>query len=799
MNVRLTLSDPSVKELAKASCSNTHYNNLPKLLGEANWQQWSDALQHAALMAGTDAVLNGESRHPISLEGKQSTLAEWNENIKRTVVWRCRNESLLKAMRHSLDPGVDLSEFEGLDARRTYLGLKSIYRMTDNQQVFKLFSEKLTGELIGLADSPKETADRLREAFDQYNNLVGCNLEQRLPENFLKMAFLDALDSDVYGDSPKTLLKVHTILALDQGSALTFNELVDLVIAERARLLQEQANNTTSAPTASIQQLSKRNISQVDEPAQPDLHAPCSLPHHARHTNQKCKTQNPRLRPKSWKASVQDQEYLAAHPEIENPYSDDSSSDDSGSDESDSEVEDEVRQQTSAVDEDRLSVEKETGDNDSDVTIERDWQDLAASRCAEVKAQIDVVTRALGGGQVGIKRRSKHAPLQENLSGNWLLYDKDYNPGPAGHHHIQLWETTTEKQKQLRTKVQQYQGRLIVGPQGHEKTFNVNSFMPPARVTGRPTKITFRGPELYTGEMVFWGNGKMLVTIPAPVLHVSDSTISMFNFAGLRSDHTIASSDVNSPGNADDTESSDSSDQNSDDESSSSDSSDDEERYDCVIRGDRHLSVPIKTEDDEDTARVSDAEEAITAVAIKAEGSDSSDSDEEWADNIATTIDTVQKQQDMVSQRVIVPLHDLSGRWCFHSAKYSPGLNKDITISFYAYRDHDFPQLWCAPGHCESAPDQLRHCGELRIKTEAGMRDFHCLIQQFRVPKQTSLDPVSITLWELYNKRAITMKAWFYGRGTMRIELPTADIPNYKGQDEYITFSGLKCGWLREV
>lgn len=188
--------------------------------------------------------------------------------------------------------------------------------MTDNQQVFNLFSEKLTGELIGLANSPRKTADRLREAFDQYNNLVGCNLEQRLPENFLKMAFLDALDSDVYGDSPKTLLKDHTILALDQGSALVFNELVDLVIAERARLLQEQANNTTSAPTASIQQLSKRNISQVDEPAQPDLHAPCSLPHHARHTNQKCKTQNPRLRPKNWTASVQDREYLAEHPGI---------------------------------------------------------------------------------------------------------------------------------------------------------------------------------------------------------------------------------------------------------------------------------------------------------------------------------------------------------------------------------------------------------------------------------------------------------------------------------------------------
>lgn len=119
MNGRLTLSDPLVKELAKASCLNhTYYDNLPTF-GDGNWQQWSDALQHAALMAGADAVLNGESRHPISLEGKQSTLAEWNENIKRTAVWRCRNECLLKAMRHSLDPDLDLSEFEGLDARRT--------------------------------------------------------------------------------------------------------------------------------------------------------------------------------------------------------------------------------------------------------------------------------------------------------------------------------------------------------------------------------------------------------------------------------------------------------------------------------------------------------------------------------------------------------------------------------------------------------------------------------------------------------------------------------------------------------
>ncbi|KAG9578559.1 hypothetical protein KCU77_g13054, partial [Aureobasidium melanogenum] len=107
MNVRLSLSDPSVKELARPSCAHErYYDALPKLQGEANWQECSDALQHAALMAGTDAVLNGESKHPPSLDEQQSTTTQWNDNIRCTAVWRSRNESLLKAMRKASGPGV---------------------------------------------------------------------------------------------------------------------------------------------------------------------------------------------------------------------------------------------------------------------------------------------------------------------------------------------------------------------------------------------------------------------------------------------------------------------------------------------------------------------------------------------------------------------------------------------------------------------------------------------------------------------------------------------------------------------
>lgn len=116
---RLTLSDPSVKELAQASCVHEkYYDALPKLQSEANWQEWSDALQHAALIAGTDTVLNGESKHPNSLEGKQCATSEWNDNIKRIAIWRARNESLLKAMRSAA--GIHFSNSVASNAHDTY-------------------------------------------------------------------------------------------------------------------------------------------------------------------------------------------------------------------------------------------------------------------------------------------------------------------------------------------------------------------------------------------------------------------------------------------------------------------------------------------------------------------------------------------------------------------------------------------------------------------------------------------------------------------------------------------------------
>lgn len=308
-----------------------------------------------------------------------------------------------------------------------------------------MYSDKLTDEFIKLANSPRETANRSQEAFDQYNNLVGRNFEQRLPQNYLKMVFLDALDPDGYGDWLKTLLKGHNILALDQGSALTFDELVDLVIAERARLLQRQTNNTTSAPAASTQHPLKRKISQVDEPAQLDPHEPCSLPHHnsGKHTNQMCETQNPRLPPKNWTASIQDQEYLAQHPEVEDPFSDDNLSGDNSSGDNSS--------GDSSLD-DGSSDDSEDDDKDSGVEniehlkqvskVNENWKDTAVARHAEVKAQRDAVT---AGCKVTGEKRSSYPTVRGDLTGEWLLYSKDYNPG--FNHHLHLWETSSENQK----------------------------------------------------------------------------------------------------------------------------------------------------------------------------------------------------------------------------------------------------------------------------------------------------------------------------------------------------------------
>jgi len=289
---RLALSDPAVKKIAQASSSHNHYNGLPKLQGEANWQEWSDALQDAALMAGTEAVLNGESSHPSSLERKQSTTAEWNDNIKRTAVWRCRNESLLKAMRNTLDFNINTDNLGASNAHQTYLGLKSRYYVSDNQKAMNLYNDELIPAVINLDDSPREIADDFQAAFDQYNHLFDHNESQRLPENFLKLEFLSSLET-VYADWIKALLKEHDVLGLDQGPTLTFNELVDLVIVERGRLLQAQKD--ASAYTSASRQSAKRNISQVEDVSQPEPRAVCSLAHHqnGKHNNQTCRTQTP--------------------------------------------------------------------------------------------------------------------------------------------------------------------------------------------------------------------------------------------------------------------------------------------------------------------------------------------------------------------------------------------------------------------------------------------------------------------------------------------------------------------------
>jgi hypothetical protein len=180
MSGRLTLSDPLVKELAQVSCVHEkHYDSLPKLEGEDNWQEWSDALQHAALIAGTDIVLNGEAKHPKSLEGKQSTTAEWNDNIKRTAIWRSRNESLLKAMRGAAD--VDFGDFGASNAHDTYVSLRCRYHTSDNQRAFRLYSEDLIIE-YDLDESPEEIANDLQNAFNQYNQLVGDTLSSVFPK-----------------------------------------------------------------------------------------------------------------------------------------------------------------------------------------------------------------------------------------------------------------------------------------------------------------------------------------------------------------------------------------------------------------------------------------------------------------------------------------------------------------------------------------------------------------------------------------------------------------------------------------
>jgi hypothetical protein len=798
---RLTLSDPSVKELAQASCVHEkYYDALPKLQGEANWQEWSDALQHAALMAGTDGVLNGESKHPKSLEGKQCTTSEWNDNVKRTAVWRSRNESLLKAMRGAAD--VDFDDFGASNAHDTHVSLSSKYHTSDNQQVFKLYSEDLLVR-YDLKYSPKGFANNLQDAFNKYNQLVGDNIKQRLPENFLKLAFLDSLDSG-YRDWRMALLRDRDVLALGQESTLTFNELVELAVVEHGELLQEQTKTSTPepAPSPPEQQAQKRNLSQVDRPAQSDLHRLCSVPHHisSNHTNQTCKVQNPRLRQSNWIPTKADQIYLAKHPEVENPQIFDDPSDrfvdrsenesETGSEndsedniESDSESEDERSQEISAGGQDDSSVSDQDdtsreGDNENEMSdhefeVGATWKRFAASRYAEVQAQIDLVTGAVGGHKKFGRKVRKHAPLVGDLSGKWLLYSKEHISDTTDHYRIQLWQTTTEKQRQQHPGTEQYQGKLSIEPHGHPEKFRISSFSPSPHVTSRPTPMQFgkSGGERYKGKATFWGNGKMLVTLPPPVLNLSDCNLPRIEFAGLRSsvvaNPRVAGTQANTGRH----------DEDSDHE---------------VSTGAHSTGVAIKVEQNDSDVVMDDDDQDSRAMAIEAEESGSSVSDDESADDFATIMDIVQKQKDVLRGGLIVPLQDLSGMWYFHSPDYQQDPGQDIQISFYDRVEHGPAERMCAPGHCKPSTDQIHYCGELRFKGKKGERDWSCLIKQFDVPKQTSVASVKIQSWDPISKRVIFITAWFLGGGAMCMSLPTTYIPNYQGQKAVVTFSGVK-------
>jgi hypothetical protein len=216
--------------------------------------------------------------------------------------------------------------------------------------------------------------------------------------------------------------------------------------------------------------------------------------------------------------------------------------------------------------------------------------------------------------------------------------------------------------------------------------------------------------------------------------------------------------------------------------------------YDRIIRTGPDTGVAVKVEQD-DSAMIMDGDDQDSAaIDIKAEESDSGDSDDERASDIATIMDTVQKQKDALRGGLIVPLRDLPGMWYFHSPDYKQEPGRFIRISFFVRVEHGPAERMCAPGHCKPSADQTRYCGELRFKAKEGERDWSCLIKQFDVPTQASVIPMKIQSWDALSKRVVFITAWFLGGGAMCMSLPTTYIPNYQGQKTLITFSGVKRG-----
>jgi hypothetical protein len=526
------------------------------------------------------------------------------------------------------------------------------------------------------------------------------------------MAFLDSLSSD-YEDWRKALLRERDVLALGQEATLTFDKLVELAVVEQTQLLQDQTEKLIAAPVPPppTQQAPKRNISQVDEPSQPHSHRPCRLPHYssAKHTNQTCKTQNPTLRQQDRRDTKADQKYTANRPEIETPRLRDSSLNESelnsetGSDngpqirseresgcdsqsdtQSDSEIDsgsdsedaDESRQGTSVEDQDDASTidrdEIPEDHNHDDKPSERGstadeaWEQFAAARYAEVQAQIDLVGRTLDNCKQGIKNSRRHVPLVGNLSGKWLLYGKEYVSGTADHYRIQLWKATTEEQRQSQPNNERYQGRLTIGPHGKSEPFMIPSLLPPRHVVGRSMLMHVRRPggKTYRAEVTFWGNGKMIVTLPPAVLDVVGDNTPSFKFAGLQSDRSPGINTQPNKGSLN---------HSSNDRDGVSVHSRPAGRLkynsrveatiddDRIIRTDRSTSVAVKIEQEDSDMLMDDDDQNSTAIAIKAEGSESSDSDDESADDAATIIDMVQRQKDSLRGGLLAPLQDLPG------------------------------------------------------------------------------------------------------------------------------------------
>jgi hypothetical protein len=290
--------------------------------------------------------------------------------------------------------------------------------------------------------------------------------------------------------------------------------------------------------------------------------------------------------------------------------------------------------------------------------------------------------------------------------------------------------------------------------------------------------------------MAFWGNGKMLVSLPAPLLDVTEYNVSCFEFAGLRSNRVTNPPAASTHANT-----------------SRSDGASAGARkrapgrlehngrvesmidYDHVIRTARSTSVAVKVEQDDSEIVMDNDDQDSTAMGIEGEGSNSGDSGDKRTGKIVAIMDTVQEQKDALRGGLIVPLHDLPGMWHFHCPDYKQGPGQFIRISFYDRVEHGPAERMCAPGHCKSSTDQIHYCGELRFKAKEGERDWSCLIKQFDVPTQASVIPLKIQSWDALSKRVVFITVWFLGGGAMCMSLPTTYIPNSQGQKTLITLS----------